>query len=196
MTAKIRADLLTEAEANLADNTTEQISPQDLRDMIKNVIDSVFNILGDNAAAIIYNDGLAGSPTLYPTVHDALRDIIAGTVHALLAGRQTLTGGFAIAPYSIGTLGTGSPNDFTPAPADGNQQYYTNAGAHEIKPPASDCAIDLLVINGAGAGTITFSDFLVGSSTGDTYATTNGFRFLIQIRRVNALATYHIKALQ
>jgi hypothetical protein len=108
-------------------------------------------------------------------------------------GNQTITAGFAVTPYSIGTVSSGTT---TPAAANGNYQYYTNNGAHTLAAPSSDCAIDILVTNGASAGAITFSGFTVGSSTGSTLTTTNTNKFIISIRRINSVATYSIYALQ
>ena len=107
------------------------------------------------------------------------------------AGNQTITGGFSVTPNSLGTI-----SSFTLNPALGNYQYGTNNGAFTLTAPASDCAVDLLVTNGASAGSITFSGFTVGSSTGDALTTTNGHKFIISIRRINSVSTYIIKALQ
>lgn len=105
----------------------------------------------------------------------------------------TISKGFTITPYSIGTVSSGTT---TPDASNGNYQYYTNNGAHTLAAPASDCAIDLLVTNGASAGSITFSGFTVGSSTGSSLTTTNTSKFIISIRRVNSVATYSVYALQ
>ena len=107
------------------------------------------------------------------------------------AGNQTITGGFSVTPNSLGTI-----SSFTLNPALGNYQYGTNNGAFTLTAPASDCAVDLLVTNGASAGSITFSGFTVGSSTGDALTTTNGHKFIVSIRRINSISTYIIKALQ
>jgi hypothetical protein len=40
MTAKTRADLATEYAANLADNTTGDITPEDVRNAFVNTLDS------------------------------------------------------------------------------------------------------------------------------------------------------------
>jgi len=103
--------------------------------------------------------------------------------------------GYTFTAYNAGTVSSGT---LTPAPANGNYQYYTNNGAHTLAVPASDCAIDILVTNGATAGAITFSgSYTVASgNTGDPLTTTNGNRFIISIRRINAISTYAIKALQ
>ena len=104
----------------------------------------------------------------------------------------TLTVGYVFTPFNAGTKSSGT---FTPAPASGNYQYYSNAGAHTLAAPAVDCAIDILVTNAAGAGAITFTGF-AGGATGDALTTTNGSKFLISVRRINATAMYIVKALQ
>jgi hypothetical protein len=109
------------------------------------------------------------------------------------AGGQTITGGFNFTPANGGTITTGT---VTPNPLSGNYQFYTNNGAHTLAAPASDCAMDILITNGASAGAITFSGFTTGASVGDPLTTTNTNKFIISIRRINAVATYTIKALQ
>jgi hypothetical protein len=108
------------------------------------------------------------------------------------AGSQTITGGFALTPYNIGTIA----GSMTPNPLVGNYQYGTNNSAITINVPTVDCAMDILVTNGASAGAIAFSGFSVGASVGDALTTTNGNKFIVSIRRINAISTYVIKALQ
>lgn len=104
----------------------------------------------------------------------------------------TITTGYTFTPNNLGTISSGS---ITPNPALGNYQYYSNNGSHTILPPTSDCAIDIMVVNLASAGTISFGGFIVGT-TGDPLTTLVNNRFIISIRRINTLATYTIKALQ
>jgi hypothetical protein len=110
-----------------------------------------------------------------------------------LAGGATTTGGFAVTSVNLGT-GSGT---VTLNPLLGNYQYITNNGAFTLANPSPDCAIDLMVINGASAGTITFTGFAVAAGNfGDPLTTANGSRFIISIRRIASFATYTIKALQ
>lgn len=113
----------------------------------------------------------------------------------LLSTNETklITKGFTITPYNGGTVTTGT---ITPDPANANYQYYTNNGAHTIAAPSADCAIDILVTNGASAGAITFSGFTVGASTGSPYVLTSTFKFILSIRRINGTSTYSWYALQ
>lgn len=103
----------------------------------------------------------------------------------------TITKGFTVTPNDLGNI-----TSFTIDPALGNYQYGTNHGAATWTAPATDCAVDILVTNDASAGSITFSGFTVGSSTGSALTTTNTSKFLISIRRINAVSTYSIYALQ
>lgn len=109
-------------------------------------------------------------------------------------GNKTLTGGFLFTPYNGGTVSSGT---FTPAAANGNYQYYTNNGAHTLAVPAADCAIDILITNGASAGAITLSgSYALAANYGDAYGTGNGQKYIFSIRRIAGTSTLTIKALQ
>lgn len=107
-----------------------------------------------------------------------------------LAGNQTTTGGFAVTPPQLS-----ASSSFTLNPMLGNYQWIQNVGAFTISAPTVDCAVDLMVKNGAGAGAISLSGFTVGS-TGDALTVTNGSIFIISIRRIAGVSTYVVKALQ
>jgi hypothetical protein len=83
----------------------------------------------------------------------------------------------------------------TPDAYNGNYQAGTNNAAFTLAAPANECAIDILVTNGATAGAITFSGF-AGGTHGEPLTTTNGHVFLISIRRIGAVSMYSVKALQ
>lgn len=103
---------------------------------------------------------------------------------------QTISGGFKVTAYNKTWA------NFTVDPGLGQYQYGTNSGAITITAPANDGGCDILVTNGAAAGAITFSGFTVGSNTGDPYVTTNTYKFILSIRRINGVSTYVWKALQ
>lgn len=105
-------------------------------------------------------------------------------------------GGFAVNSYNIGT--TTAAVTITPDPKNGNYQYLNANSTWNLQVPGSDCAIDLLITNGSGAGTLTVNASYTANSTnvGDTYATTASQRYLFMIRRINSISTYFIKALQ
>lgn len=126
----------------------------------------------------------------------------AGVVSAATAGTDfmkpdttsTISKGFTLTPYNGGTVSTGT---FTPDAANGNYQYYTNNGAHTIAVPASDCAIDILITNGATAGDIIYAaGYTVSTNVGDAATKTNTHKFIVSIRRINGVSTYTRKALQ
>jgi hypothetical protein len=137
----------------------------------------------DGVAAVGTSDKWAHEDHVHPT----------DTALVKLAGNQTITGGYTLAPFDAGTKSSGT---FTPNATNGNYQYYTNGGAHTVAAPSSDCAIDLLITNNSSAGSITFSGFTVNSNIGEPLTTTNGHKFILSIRRINGTATYTIKALQ
>jgi hypothetical protein len=151
--------------------------------------------------APLASPALTGSPTSTTVAKTDTSTIIATTAYVKsvvadflpVAGGSTLTGGFYLTPYNGGTVSSGT---FTPNAGLGNYQYYTNNGAHTLAAPTADCAIDVQITNGATAGAITFSGYTVGANVGDTLTTTNGNRFIISIRRINAISSYSIRALQ
>lgn len=135
----------------------------------------------DGTAAVGTSTRFARGDHVHPT----------DTTRMALAGNQTVTGGFKVTPNNLGNI-----TSFTIDPTLGNYQYGTNHAAATWTAPANDCAVDILVTNDATAGSITFSGFTVGSGTGDALTTTNTNKFVISIRRINAVSTYLIKALQ
>ena len=116
----------------------------------------------------------------------------AGTDYMSPGTTSTITVGYTVTPNNLGSTIT----SFTANAALGNYQYGTNNAAFTLTAPTSDSAIDILITNGATAGAITFSGFTVGASPGSTYATTNALKFILSIRRINAISTYSWYALQ
>ena len=103
---------------------------------------------------------------------------------------QTITGGANVTSQS---QSTGSIQiDCGSRPL----QFITNGGAFTLTAPANDGSCILLVTNNASAGTITFSGFSVGASTGDALTTTNTNKFSIHIWRINSISGYRIAAHQ
>lgn len=149
------------------------------------------------AATLTIADGktLTASNSLTLAGTDSTTMTFPGTSSTVLTtgNTATLTKGYSNTPYNIGTVSSGTT---TPDPANGNYQYYTNNGVHTLAAPASDCGIDILVTNGASAGSISFTGFTNGASVGSSLNQTNTNKFLISIRRINAVATYSVYALQ
>jgi len=102
--------------------------------------------------------------------------------------------------YNVQTFNAGSNlasySTWVPNPSNGNYQFANTNGALTIAVPPANCAIDILIINGPTTGAITFSGYTVGSTTGDTYATTAVNKYILSIRRLASWSTYVWKALQ
>jgi hypothetical protein len=198
------ADHLTTIKYSNAGTTTVTLAapaagnmPSGWKTLIKNAGTGIVVFTLTGGATV---NGVASIPSLQP--RDALELRSDGTVDytsilfpgAVLQPNVTnnLTIGFTFTPYNVGTISTGT---LTPNAVNGNYQYYTNNGAHTLAAPGADCAMDVLITNGATAGAITFTGF-AGGATGDALTTTSGNKFLISIRRINATAMYLVKALQ
>lgn len=109
-------------------------------------------------------------------------------INLLLAGKSdTISKGFLLSPAALGTL-----TSFTVDASLGNYQYGTNNGAITITAPAIDCAVDILIINGATPGAISFSGFKTPGTgaSGATYATTATTWWVLSIRRINGVSTF------
>ena len=119
---------------------------------------------------------------------------VAAAAYLSNTANKTISGGFNVTAYNKGVVGPA--NTYTIDPTLGNYQYYTANGNHTIGNPTTDCAVDVLLTNGANAGTITFTTFTVGTAIGSPYSNTNAQRYLISIRRINSISTYSIYALQ
>lgn len=130
-------------------------------------------------ASVITAGGPTGSTSVVPVITYNAKGLLTtvttatitpAAISALaLAGNQTVTGGFTLTPFNIGTVASGTT---TPSALNGNYQYMENNGASTIAAPTADSAIDITVTNGPSAGALTLTGFTVGSNTGDTFATT------------------------
>jgi hypothetical protein len=156
-------------------------------------------IKGSGGGSVTLSAGTASADTTLtlPNTTGTIISTAPGTSGNLLVSNgttwlstNTFSSGFLFTAYSITT------GSFTINPANANYQYVTNNGAYTITAPASDCAVDILITNGASAGATTFSGFTVGASTGSSLTTTNTNKFLLSVRRINGVSTYSIYALQ
>lgn len=102
-----------------------------------------------------------------------------------------LSKGFTTQSYSIGTITSGT---VTPNAANGQIQHYTNNGAHTLAALSDVSVVSIEVTNGASAGAITTSGFT--RVTGDTFTTTNGHKFICDMRRINGSIQLHVTAMQ
>lgn len=103
----------------------------------------------------------------------------------------TLTAGYITTSYSLGTVTTGT---VTPSVANGFFQHLTANGAFTLAPPSGACCIDIEVLNGASAGTITTSGFT--KVNGDAYATTNANKYIFHVEKTNGYSRLSVEALQ
>lgn len=106
-----------------------------------------------------------------------------------------LTAGFTGTAPDNGTKSSGT---FTPDPATGNLQRYTNGGAHTLAPPSvgtgDSCQITMKCTNNGSAGTITTSGFT--KVTGSALTTTNGHKFMFYITVLTGDSVLNVVALQ
>jgi hypothetical protein len=116
---------------------------------------------------------------------------IEGKDLLMVGASATLTSGYKVTAYDIGTITTGT---VTPDAANGNAQKYVNNGAHTLAPPSADCQIVIQMTNDASAGAITTSGFT--KVAGDVLTTTDGDDFLLWITRINGFSRLYVEALQ
>jgi hypothetical protein len=111
-----------------------------------------------------------------------------------VAGGRTITGGFQETEVSLGTPTNGST--VTPNPGDSLKQTLTNnVAGFTIAATAQVGDVELRIVNGASAGTITFSGF-DKQWAGDSLDTTSGHQFIAFIYGFGAKKAYILKALQ
>src|SRR5579864_3512895 len=145
-----------------------------------------------------FGTGTAPNNDFPPQVGNTLDDIAASLSVTNLASvgsfmqtnvSSTTTVGFKFTSYNAGTFSSGT---LSPNSALGNYQYLTNNGGFFWDIPSVDSAIDVLVINGASAGTITFSgSYTVAvGNIGDPFTTVSANKFIVSIRRINSVSTY------
>jgi len=100
---------------------------------------------------------------------------------------SALTAGFTATSFDAGSKTTGT---FTPAPASGNIQHYTNGGAHTLAPPSSSCTMIIECTN-ASAGAITTSGFTIVD--GDTYSSTGTKKHIFYITKTNSFSHLNVR---
>jgi len=191
------SDFATAAEGVLASTA---VQPEDLGGAATLNVGTTEGTVaaGDDARFGTVPDGYVGNAKLADMAQAQIkgRAVGAGTgAPQNLTATQTAavarSGGSAIVTASLGTM-----TSFTLDHTKSSYQYGTRNSALTITAPTQDCAIDLLMTNGASAGALTLSGFTVGTNTGDELTTTNGHKFIMSIRRINGVSTYVFKALQ
>ena len=106
-------------------------------------------------------------------------------------GGKTLTGGFTHQEYDNGTPTNGST--ITIDPSKGLKQKITNNVAGFTIAATAECGdVELRIINGASAGTFSFSGFHHEHKGGDLPDTTNGHQFIAFIYGYGAAGADYI----
>jgi hypothetical protein len=100
--------------------------------------------------------------------------------------------GVTYTPCDHGVVSGGS---ITPDPSSGPKQVVVNNGAFQINATAEIGDLELRIINGSSAGSVTFSGFSKKWPS-DTMATTDGNEYAVFIFGYGSKIAYLIKALQ
>lgn len=111
-----------------------------------------------------------------------------------MAADAVLTAGY------IGTVvddGTKSSGTYTPSPLGGNLRKIINNGAFTLAAPTQpgDYTMIIQIVNGASAGGITFSGFVLAPG-GNLLTTTNASKFNLYVTKLNGAVTGSVEALQ
>ena len=143
------------------------------------------------AGASMLIDGIASGTTYTATAGDKFHvTAITTTSWRVHIERYTAIAGKAPV-LSNGTKTTGT---FTPNPALGELQSYTNGGAHTLAPPATTGAVVMTITNDGSAGAITTSGFTLVA--GDAFTTTNGHKFKCYIDYDGTNSLLVVRAMQ
>jgi len=148
-------------------------------------------VLSTASSGTDYAPATSGSAILKGNGAGGFSSATAGTDYLDKGTTSLLTAGYTATSYSLGTVTTGT---VTPSAANGNFQHLTANGAFTLAPPSATCCIDIEVLNGASAGTITTSGFT--KVNGDTYATTNANKYIFHVVKTQNYSRLSIEALQ
>lgn len=109
------------------------------------------------------------------------------------AADDALTGGYTLTADNDGTQSSGT---YTPTPAGGNMKRIVNGGAFTLAAPSAsgDYTLIIQITNNGSAGAISNSGFTVFD--GDSFTTTNGHDFIVQVVKINGFVWGSVKALQ
>lgn len=203
MTTRTRAQLNSDADSALADNTVGAISPEDIRQRVKDLADSA--LLAEDSGTVFqpHSANLDEYAAVNPTAAGLalLDDADAAAQRTTLGlGSAATQASSAFATAAQGTLadgalqratedqtitggaavtskslGTQSSGTLTLDMGDRPLQHYTNGGAHALAPGTvtGSCLVD--ITNNGSAGAITTSGWTKVS--GDPFTTTNGHKF-------------------
>jgi len=144
-------------------------------------------------------DTLDGTDKVLGTTAGGLVKNFPGTEFAKLnIENQTVAGGAGVTVKSI-AFPVSPDVPITIDPSARPLQSLVNMGNVTINAPTVDGSCVLLIQNSvspANAGTVTFSGFNVGTSTGDTITTTPAANFSVFIWRINGISGYNVVAHQ
>jgi hypothetical protein len=194
-------DQLTPSSGDYAtyDGTDWIAAPLPIEPGIQDLLDTISTATG----AILYRSGTdwvalaPGSNGEVLSLTSGLPDwITAPWGSPLYPGTSAnLTVGYTATAANAGTKSSGT---FTPDPASGNLQRYTNGGAHTLAPPSvgsgDSAQIAIKVTNNSSAGAITTSGFT--KKIGDAFTTTNGHKFLCVASIIDGDSLLTVTALQ
>jgi hypothetical protein len=109
---------------------------------------------------------------------------------------QVISGGARVTSYNLGITNS-TVNSITLDSGNCPLQYLTNNGAVTFVAPNNDGTCIVQILNGSAANTITFSGWQVSNvGTGDSYNTSNGSIFNLQVVRINGNASYTFKQIK
>ncbi len=153
--------------------------------------------------AVASGKKLAASNSLTLAGTDGTTMTFPATSSTVLTAGNTATIATGFTTSSLGlTAITGANQALTPDPTQRNFQHVTLngsslTGTFTVAPPSGVCTMLLEVTNG-GSGPVgaTLSTSGFTKVTGDTYATTNGNKYLFFITRSNSYSHLHVQALQ
>ena len=203
---KSKADLITQASTTLADNTTQAISPQDVRVMAENLAESNFNKTTDNALVglkaydtgviykvsqgVNYNGSLyfANKDTTPGAFNTADWDLFAEQSNVVISGKKA----------SAGTIAKGKPVYLVGFDSDLHTVEEANAGAVGTMPVIGFAAENMDATNAkkittfgklTGLDTSAFSlgaDLYISTTTGTLTATrpTGAGSFIQRVAKV------------
>lgn len=96
---------------------------------------------------------------------------------------------------SSANLGIAASGNVVLSSNNGPIQYLTCNGTITIVSPNTDCKIDLMLVNGVGANSISFSGFRK-ELDGGVYANTANNSYLIEVTRIKSIAVFKVNDLQ
>lgn len=153
MTRKTMLALLTQADTTLPDNVSGDISPADVRDMVKDIIDSFSPGYGAASNAAVTLVALGATPVVVPyatllaqTVEYVVT-VLAGTIQRLAGGLPTTVNRLSF--YADVAAATGAEVQFS---------LYRNG----LAVPGADTTV-----SGQGAGNFVQASFSIGLTSID-----------------------------